>query len=81
MTTKQQKLFVNFNFGEALALLKAGHKMARSGWYGKHTIQLQVPDKDSKNTLPYIFITTEKGERVPWVASQTDVLATDWQVR
>lgn len=29
-------------------------------------------------TLPYIFITTVQGDRVPWLASQTDLLAEDW---
>jgi hypothetical protein len=32
-------------------------------------------------TLPYIYITTVKGERVPWLASQTDMLADDWRIR
>jgi hypothetical protein len=30
-------------------------------------------------TLPYIFIHTVQGDRVPWLASQTDILATDWE--
>lgn len=76
-----RKLFVDFSFSEALALLKAGHKMTRTGWNGKHTIQMQLPDSRSANTLPYLFITTEKGARVPWVASQTDLLASDWQIK
>jgi hypothetical protein len=29
-------------------------------------------------TLPYVFLTTVQGQRVPWLASQTDMLATDW---
>ena len=31
-------------------------------------------------TLPYIFISTVRGELVPWLASQTDMLAEDWEV-
>jgi hypothetical protein len=31
-------------------------------------------------TLPYIFITTVQGNRVPWLASQTDLLAKDWYI-
>lgn len=79
------------NFGEALQRLKCGRKVARAGWNGKGLwLELQVPDKHSKMTLPYIFISypsTPASEsapqshinaRVPWLASQTDVLAEDW---
>lgn len=31
-------------------------------------------------TQPYIYMTTEQGDLVPWVASQTDILATDWEI-
>lgn len=78
------------NFGKALEELKAGHKLAREGWNGKGIyIELQVPDEHSKMTLPYIYIVTNnlvtdnpkapKGV-VPWLASQTDMLAEDWCV-
>lgn len=30
--------------------------------------------------LPYIMMRTAQGDFVPWLASQTDVLATDWDV-
>lgn len=30
--------------------------------------------------LPYILMRTQAGEFVPWLCSQTDLLATDWQV-
>jgi hypothetical protein len=29
-------------------------------------------------TLPYIYMRTSHGDLVPWVASQTDILARDW---
>ena len=75
----------NLNFGEALQLLKDGKKVARRGWNGKGLwLELQVPDAHSKMTLPYIFISypadaqNTPGARVPWLASQTDVLGDDW---
>ncbi|MEB2279672.1 DUF2829 domain-containing protein [Lysinibacillus xylanilyticus] len=52
-------------------------------------IELQVPDERSKMTHPYIFIDTTglqtdnvnaPKSRVPWLASQTDMLAEDWEV-
>ena len=73
------------NFGEALAALKAGDKVAREGWNGKGLwLELQRPDVHSKMTLPYIFMSYPEdaintpGARVPWLASQTDLLADDW---
>lgn len=77
-----------FNFGEALKYLKRGMKVARQGWNGKGIyLELQKPDENSKMTLPYIYIVTNglitnnpkapKGV-VPWLASQTDMLAEDW---
>lgn len=78
------------NFGQALIELKNGNKVKRKGWNGDGIfLALQVPDKNSKMTQPYIYIDTlglktnnpnaQKG-RVPWLASQTDMLAEDWEV-
>lgn len=75
------------NFGMALEVLKAGGCVARDGWNGKGMwLQLQVPDANSKMSLPYIYIEYPKGHpaypsgsRVPWLASQTDLLSEDWK--
>lgn len=78
------------DFGWALRCLKQGKAVARKGWNGKGIyIKLQTPDVNSKMTLPYIYIVTNglvtvnpnapKGT-VPWLASQTDMLAEDWEV-
>ena len=62
-------------------------------WIGMY-LELQIPDKHSKMTLPYICINipreenidrwdwfmTQKIDRVPWLASQTDILSDDWAV-
>ena len=74
------------DFGYALNALKEGRKVAREGWNGKDMwLELQVPDENSKMTLPYIYIEYPAGHvaypegcRVPWLASQTDLLANDW---
>lgn len=66
-------------FGLALVKLDADCRVTRSGWNGpKQYIELQKPDGHSKMTLPYIFIRTVQGDLVPWLASQTDMLASDW---
>lgn len=55
-------------------------RMTRSGWNGKGMyLQLQTPDENSKMTLPYIYMNTAQGDRVPWTASQSDILAGDWE--
>ena len=54
-------------------------RFTRKGWNGKDQyIQIQNPDKHSKMTRPYVYIKTVQGDLVPWLASQTDLLADDW---
>lgn len=69
------------SFSWALEKLKRGEIVARTGWNGKgQFIKLQPPTETSKMTLPYIYITTVSGDLVPWLASQTDLLAEDWEI-
>jgi hypothetical protein len=89
------------DFGGALALLKDGYRVTRSGWDGKGmwlTLSPGCPElrpdriwseqiQDYANAhggtaqfRPYIMMLTAQGDFVPWVASQTDLLAEDWQV-
>ena len=72
-------------FGAALEALEMGMRVAREGWNGKGMwLELQRPDANSKMTLPYIYINypddarVTPGARVPWLASQTDMLSSDW---
>jgi hypothetical protein len=77
-------------FGEAIHEMKAGRNVARQGWNGKGIfIAIQVPDENSKMTSPYIYINTTGLQTdnsaapkslVPWLASQTDMLSSDWVV-
>ncbi len=67
--------------GWAIEKLHSGHRVCRSGWNGKNMyLELQVPDENSKMTLPYIYMRTAQGDLVPWLCSQTDLLATDWEI-
>jgi len=71
-----------FTFGEAVAALKKGSTVTRTGWNGKNMyLELQVPDTHSKMTLPYIYMKTVQGDLVPWLASQSDVLSEDWLIQ
>lgn len=66
-------------FGVALEILRAGGRVTRQGWNGEgQFLTLQTPDENSKMRKPYIYISPVDGELVPWVASQTDLLAMDW---
>ncbi len=67
-------------FDHALKSIKSGYRIGRKGWNGPgQYLTLQVPHAHSKTTLPYIRIHTVQGDRVPWTASQTDLLADDWE--
>lgn len=67
--------------GWAVKQMHNGSKVTRAGWNGKDMyLALQVPDEHSKMSLPYVYIKTVDGKLVPWLCSQTDLLATDWAV-
>ncbi len=83
------------NFGQAIEALKQGKKVARKGWNGKGMFLYYVPSASyppstdiakeafSGQDVPYgayIAMKTAQGNVVPWLASQTDVLAEDWEV-
>lgn len=67
--------------GWAVKQMYDGNKVARSGWNGKNMyVMLQLPDENSKMTLPYVYMKTADNQLVPWLCSQTDLLAIDWTV-
>lgn len=82
------------NFGQAIVALKLGQAVARSGWNGKgmflyyvpaasYYAQTEIAKQRFGNTVPYgayIAMKTAQGNVVPWLASQTDVLAEDWEL-
>jgi len=69
------------DIGWAVKQMQDGQFVQRGGWNGKgQYLGIQIPDALSANSLPYVWIRTVQKQRVPWVCSQTDLLATDWQV-
>lgn len=75
------------NFGQAIELLKENKQVARAGWNGKGMWLALVSagnyDVGTKTVgecalLPWIGMKTADDKFVPWLASQTDVLAEDW---
>lgn len=76
--------------GMAIEALKLGHKVAREGWNGKGMWLEHVPAEhwfvgvDTRrqlaDRLPWIGMKTADDKFVPWLASQSDMLADDWRV-
>ena len=83
-------------FGQAIEALKQGKKVARAGWNGKGMFLFLVPGSTFKvnrspllgihpegtevNYCSHIDMKTADDKVVPWLASQTDVLAEDWDI-
>ena len=86
----------NMTFGLAIEMMKKGKKVAREGWNGKGMFLYYVPVASYTPCTPigeecatdngkvpygaYIAMKTAQGNVVPWLASQTDMLAEDWVV-
>ncbi len=78
----------NHDIGWAIKQMWNGDKVCRMGWNGKGMwLALQIPDAHSKMGLPYVYMKTADtdfgrtpGPLVPWLCSQTDLLAVDWEI-
>ena len=77
------------DFGDAIRVLKVGGRVARAGWNGKGMWLKLVPtdladkisfEHEALGALPWIGMKTADEKFVPWLASQTDILATDWGI-
>jgi hypothetical protein len=75
------------SFSQALKHLKGGGSVARKGWNGKgmwlsfieqYAVQTALPRQT--RLLPWIGMKTADDGFVPWLASQTDLLAEDWEL-
>lgn len=84
------------NFGDALFCLKNGRAATRAGWNGKGMfVYLVQPGRYPATSVvakqhfgedalvpyrAYLAMKTVDGDVVPWVASQSDILAEDWEL-
>lgn len=78
------------DFGEALNALKSGLRVRRTGWNGKDQWISLVSSKeytqpklspDPITVEPCLWIRTQQGKYQPgWLASQSDMLAEDWEI-
>jgi hypothetical protein len=67
------------DFSEALIELRKQKRVNRTGWNGKG-MYIQLLFHSSEMDLPYIYMKTADNKKVPWLASQTDILASDWEI-
>lgn len=84
------------NFSRALELIKQGCKVQRTGWNGHGMFVFLVPGSTFRVSRPpllgiysegteikyqaHIDMKTANGSVVPWLASQSDLLAEDWEL-
>lgn len=70
------------DIGQAVAALREGKRVTRRGWNGRgQYLVLWRPRRDDPiEILPYVAISLVSGSRIPWVCSQGDLLATDWEL-
>lgn len=86
----------NMSMGEAIEALESGKKVCRAGWNGAKMFLFLVPGSTFKvnrppllgiypegteiNYQPHIDMKTAQDTVVPWLASQSDILAKDWMI-
>lgn len=84
------------NFSDALNEIKSGKKVYRTGWSGNGMFVFLVPGSVFKVDRPpllgiykagteiryhaHVDIKTANGVIVPWLCSQSDMLADDWKL-
>ena len=77
-----------YDFSNALRELVKGRRIARSGWNGKNMWLVYITDYSIHQIfdgslyplLNFIAMKTADNKMVPWLASQTDILANDWNI-
>lgn len=82
---KSYRAVEGMSFGLAIEAMKMGKRVARSGWNGSGLWVEYVPAHGVD--LAYLQMSYPvgsrqypNGARVPWLASQTDMLTDDWRI-
>lgn len=94
--SEEQERHKDLSFSLALGFIKRGYKVQRSGWNGKGMFIFLVngstfkvnrppllgiyPEGTEINYHAHVDMKTADGQIVPWLCSQTDMLAEDWQI-
>ena len=91
----EEKDYVCMDFGDAIKTLERGRKVTRKGWNGKniyiYLVKTELPYPPLKENYKweegqfglseFIVMKTADDKLIPWLASQTDLLACDWITR
>jgi hypothetical protein len=74
-------------FGWAIKQMHNLYRIRRSGWNGKGMFLFIIKEwtytdgkQDNFPNSPFIAMKTADDKVIPWLASQTDMLATDWEI-
>lgn len=78
-------------FSEALSMMDKGYKVSRYGWNGKGMFlflvtgnswdfNTDVDGVEDLETSSFICMKSADNKLIPWLASQSDLLACDWNV-
>lgn len=74
----------HMEIGDALHAMRNGHRIRRAGWNGKgmslRIVPLDAPLHGPGCRREYVEMQDAQGMLVPWLASQTDLLAADWEI-
>lgn len=73
------------DIGWAVKEMWDGRKVRRAGWNGKGMWLRLVREwgfsgHTGHEELPFVVMKTGDDKLVPWLCSQTDLLATDWEI-
>lgn len=79
MTTTPTENGEPLGIGEAVQAMREGRRVARRGWNGADMwLAIRNPGDETGMGRPFVYIRPVDGQLTPWVASQLDLLATDW---
>jgi len=81
----------SMGIGNAVKQMNNGRKVQRAGWNGKNMFLFHVAGEfwqfetdieglDGLETLQFICMKTADNKLIPWLASQADLLANDYQI-
>lgn len=80
----------DMSFGLAIEAAKLGHRTARPSWNGKDQYVFYVEPRQYALAVPteagvvarqpFLAMKTAQDTVVPWLASQSDMLADDWMI-
>ncbi len=75
------------DIGGAVQAIRSGQRVARKGWNGRGMFLFFSPRAYVDAAKPFepvmhehVLMKTADNFYVPWLCSQTDLLATDWEV-